>query len=65
MWIGLGQKDKVFVEGFLVADREWNHKNCYSTGLTNKRRNGVMRDTREKRKRKIVTVQDKDQSSVI
>lgn len=33
MWIGLGQKDKVFVEGFLVADREWNHKNCYSTGL--------------------------------
>lgn len=61
--IGLGQQDKVFVEGLLVADGDMSHKICYSTDLTDKRRNGVVRDTREKRKRTIVTVQDKDQSS--
>ena len=62
--IGLKQKDKVFVEGFLVADGELNHKSCLSTGLTDKG-NRVVRDTREKSEEKTVTVQYKDQSSII
>lgn len=36
--IGLGQKDKVFVEGFLMTDGELNHENCFSAGLTDKRK---------------------------
>lgn len=63
--IGLGQKDKVIVEGFLVVDGELNHKNCSSTGLMDKRRNRMVRDTRKKSEGKIVTVEYKDQSSII
>lgn len=63
--IGLGQKDRVFIEGFLVADGELNHKNYSSTGLMDKRRNRMVRDTRKKSEGKIVTVEYKDQSSII
>lgn len=31
-----------------MADGEENHKNCYSTGLTDKRTNGIVRDERQR-----------------
>lgn len=48
MGIGLEQKDKVFVEDFLVAHGELNDKNCYSTSLTDKGSNGIVTDARQK-----------------